>query len=121
MVLTVPGTFVLGKLFFQILGPQSLSNGLRPFRIESPPPLLTTTSLGASVLCPIRTLRSMLASRQVHPDELLLLQEASQWLTLTDSKAEKHLKKVSQILDLLTFHDYRERGCHLGVFKRGAH
>ena len=79
-------------------------------------------SLGASALCPIIPLRSMLASRQVHPDEpLFWLPVASQWLTLTDSRARKHLKEASKILDLprsLTFH---ERRCHLGVFKRGAH
>ena len=73
-------------------------------------------SLGASALCPIRALRSMLASRQVHPDEpLFLLPVASQWLTLTDSRARKHLKEVFQILDLprvLIFYDFRRGGAH---------
>ena len=63
-------------------------------------------SLGASALCPITALRSMLAP-------LFLLPVASQWLTLTDSRARKHLKEVSKILDLprsLTFHDFRRGG-----------
>ena len=80
-------------------------------------------SLGASALSPIRALRSMLASRQVHPDEpLFLLPVASQWLTLTDSRARKHLKEVFQILDLprvLTFHDFR-RGGVTWAFSRGV-
>ena len=62
-------------------------------------------------MCPIRALTAMSAPRKVSSDApLFLLQSASQWLTLTDSKARKHLKQVSQILDLpriITFHDFR--------------
>ena len=77
----------------------------------------TTTvipSSGDSAFCPIRALRSMLAARQVSSDQpLFLIPSPSQWLVLTDSRARKHLKQVSQILYLpkaVTFHDFRHGG-----------
>ena len=67
-------------------------------------------SLGASALCPITALRSMLVSAD---QPLFLIPCPSQWLVLTDSRARKLLKQVSQILDLpkaVTFHDFRRGG-----------
>ena len=58
-------------------------------------------SLGASALCPMRALASMLDYRQASPDTpLFMLPAPPQGLTLTDSRARKHLKQVSQILQL---------------------
>ena len=80
-------------------------------------------SLGASALCPTTALKYMLASRQVHPNEpLFLLPASSNWLILTDSRARKHRKEVSRLLDLprmLTFHDFRIGGA-TWAFSRGV-
>ena len=84
---------------------------------------VTIPSLGASALCLIRSLTSMLAARKVSLGApLFLLQSSSQWLTLTDSRARKHLKQVLQILDLpriVTFHDFRRRGA-TWAFSKGV-
>ena len=70
--------------------------------------------LGSSILCPIAALNKMIkldpASQN---DPLFILPRNTYHIPLTDSIARKHLKSVSQILNIsppLTFHAFRRAG-----------
>ena len=79
--------------------------------------------LGSSLLCPISTLRNMTQEISANPnDPLFILPTSSRHVPLTDSVAQKHLKKISIALDIsspLTFHAFRRAGASW-AFKQGV-
>ena len=84
---------------------------------------VTIPALGASVLCPYKALITLL---QIHPlsddHPLFGFYKQGQWLTLTDSMARKHLKRVCTLLGPTkhyTFHDFH-RGGATWVFRHGV-
>ena len=70
--------------------------------------------LDGSPICPVQALRRMLELYPVHENApLFQVPSDSTLIPLTDSKARKHLKKVSLLLQItptLTFHMFRKEG-----------
>ena len=73
---------------------------------------ISIPALGRSPLCPIAAITNLL---HTYPgsdnDPLFRIYNKQRLLVLTDSMARKHLKKISQILNLhphLTFHTFRK-------------
>ena len=79
--------------------------------------------LGQSMLCPVAALQTILHKVPgSNNDPLFQIFTAGRWAPLTDSRARKHLKKVSHLLNLqpsLTFHDFRRAGTSWG-FNHGV-
>ena len=84
---------------------------------------IATPLLGAFALCPVRALKVHIGCLESRSNSAIIsYSAASQWVTLTDSRARKHLKQVLQMLELpqiYTFHDCRWGGA-TWFFSRGV-
>ena len=79
--------------------------------------------LGRSDFCPIQALKHMLTAYPgTDNDPLFQIYSQGSLIVLTDSMARKHLKKISNILDIqpaLTFHAFR-RSASAWAFQHGV-
>ena len=84
---------------------------------------VTIPVLGQSIWCPVAALQTMFNKVPGSSnDPLFQIFTAGRWAPLTDSRARKHLKHVSYLLNLqppLTFHDFRRAGTSWG-FNHGV-
>ena len=84
---------------------------------------LAIPNLGCSDFCPIQALRNMLTSYPgTDNDPLFRIYNRGSLVVLTDSMARKHLKKISNLLEIqpsLTFHAFR-RSASAWAFQHGV-
>ena len=103
-----------GDIIFSTLGATVLLKWSKTNQERQQIQTIAIQKLGHSSICPIRALHSMIA---LCPDEsndpLFMIPAGGHTLPLTDSKARKHLKDISDMLHIhpsLTFHMFRKGG-----------
>ena len=122
--MTSPGTWLELMLCFCIEQGNIILKWSNTLQVRKHIKTIHIPVLGFSPFCPVASLKPMFQQNPADRNQplFLILRANKKLITLTDSVARKHMKEVSnklQIVPHLTFHAFRRGGCswafHKGV------